>query len=212
VGTCVKVVTSSSVVSLASTSISFHFRTFQTNIILFIFFDLWTYSPWKCNTIWLYKFFGIATYAYCPRVYAWWMQITFWIEPWFSSWFSWNPFYMHNENENEKERFDDVFVIVIVFVMVLSLSNILFCYTCKIKPLQYSRISLLKTLMGINVVLKCKAEWMWPIWNWNWVFDREVSFCWLREVSLHSHHWSSIQTSRKTILSHPACRPTTANC
>jgi hypothetical protein len=42
VGTCVKVVTPSSVISLASTRISLHFRTFQTNIMLFIFFDLWT--------------------------------------------------------------------------------------------------------------------------------------------------------------------------
>jgi hypothetical protein len=47
----------------------FHFRTFQTNIILFIFFDLLTCSPWKCSTIWLFEFFG--TYAYCPWVYAW---------------------------------------------------------------------------------------------------------------------------------------------
>jgi hypothetical protein len=48
-----------------------HFRTFQTNIILFIFFDLWTCSPWKYNKIWLFEFFGIAIYAYCPWVYAW---------------------------------------------------------------------------------------------------------------------------------------------
>jgi hypothetical protein len=47
------------------------------------------------------------------------MQITVWIELRFSSWFSWNPFYMHNENENE--RFEDVFVIVIVFVLVRNL-------------------------------------------------------------------------------------------
>jgi hypothetical protein len=68
--TCIKVMTSSSVVSLASMRIGFHFRTFQTNIILFIFFDLWTCSPWKCNTVWLFEFFGIAISAYCPWVYA----------------------------------------------------------------------------------------------------------------------------------------------
>jgi hypothetical protein len=93
----------------------FHFRTFQTNINLLIFFDLWTCSPWKCNIIWLFQFFGIATYAYCPWVYAdannlLNRAVIFVLID------SWNPFYM--QNENEKERIDDVFVIVIVYVLV----------------------------------------------------------------------------------------------
>jgi hypothetical protein len=106
-------------VSLTSTRIGFHFRTFQTNIILFIFFNLWTCSAWNAIQFDYLSSLELL-HAYCSWVYARYMQILFWIEPWFSSRFSWNQFYMHNENQ----RFDDVFVIVFVLVRNLPIIGV----------------------------------------------------------------------------------------